>query len=220
MSDPTVSVTPPKRRGCLFYGCLTCIVLALLTLVLAVLAVRVVKNKINGYTDSQPMQMPKVEMSDTEYQGLEQRVAAFGDALGQGKPIEPLMLTERDINALLARSANTKALADKVYVSMNGNEVKGQVSIPLSGLGWLGKGRYLNGEATFKVSLENGVLLVTAQEIKVKGTPLPESFMSQLRRENLAKDAYKNPENAETIRKLDSIEVEDSKAIIKARGSN
>lgn len=220
MSDPTVSVTPPKRRGCLFYGCLTCIVLALLTLVLAVVAVRVVKNKINGYTDSQPMQMPKVEMSDTEFQSLQQRVSTFGDALGQGKPIEPLMLTERDINALLARSANTKALADKVYVSMNGNEVKGQVSIPLSGLGWLGKGRYLNGEATFKVSLENGVLLVTAQEIKVKGTPLPESFMSQLRRENLAKDAYKNPENAETIRKLDSIEVEDSKAIIKARGSN
>ena len=77
---------------------------------------------------------------------------------------------------------------------MNGNEVKGLVSIPLSGLGWLGKGRYLNGDATFKVSLENGVLMVTAEQIQVKGVPIPESVMSQLRSENLAQDAYKDPE--------------------------
>ena len=217
MPDPTMSTPPPKRRGCFFYGCLTCIVLALVTLLLAVLAVRAVKNKVYAYTDAQPMQLPKVEMSDAEFDSLKQRVASFGDAMEQGKPVEPLILTERDINALLAKGANTKELADKVYVSVNGNQVKGQVSIPLSGLGWLGKGRYLNGEATFNVSLENGVLIVTAREIKVKGKALPESFMKRLRQENLAKDAYKNPENAEAIRKLDSIQVEDSRAIIKAR---
>lgn len=61
------------------------------------------------------------------------------------------------------------------------------------------------------------MLIVTAQEVKVKGRALPESFMKKLREENLAKDAYKNPENAEAIRKLDSIQVEDSRAIIKAR---
>jgi hypothetical protein len=204
----------------LFYGCLTCVVLGLLTLLLAALAVRAVKSKINTWTDSQPMELPKVAMSDAEYQSLEQRVTAFGDAMEQGKPIEPLILTERDINALLAKAAKTEELADKVYVSVNGDQVTGQVSIPLSFLGWFGRGRYLNGEVTFNVSLENGVLIVTAQEIKVKGKPLPETFMTQLRRENLAKDAYKDPENAEAIRKLDSIEVQDSKAIIKARGSN
>jgi len=187
---------------------------------LAFLAVRAVKNKVYAYTDGQPMQLPKVEMSDAEYESLSQRVKTFGEAMEQGKGAEPLMLTERDINALLAKAANMQELADKVYVSVNGNQVKGQVSIPLSFLGWLGRGRYLNGEATFNVSLENGVLIVTAQEVKVKGKPLPESFMKQLRQENLAKDAYKNPENAEAIRKLDSIEVQDSKAIIKARGSN
>jgi len=220
MPDPVLSTPPPKRRGCLFYGCLTCVVLALVTLLLAFLAVRAVKNKVYAYTDGQPMQLPKVEMSDAEYQSLSQRVKTFGEAMEQGKSAEPLILTERDINALLAKAANMKELADKVYVSVNGNQVKGQVSIPLSFLGWLGRGRYLNGEATFNVSLENGVLIVTAQEVKVKGKPLPESFMTQLRRENLAKDAYKDPKNAEAIRKLDSIEVQDSQAIIKARGSN
>ena len=156
-------------------------------------------------------------MSDTEFTSLKQCVTSFGEAMEQGKLVEPLILTERDINALLAKAPNTKELADKVYVSLNGDQVKGQVSIPLSGLGWLGKGRYLNGEATFNVSLENGVLIVTAQEIKVKGKPLPEQFMKQLRQENLAKEAYKDSKNAEAIRKLDSVQIEGGRAIIRAR---
>ena len=219
MPDPTTSPPPRKGRGCLFYGCLTCVVLLLIMAVLAVVAIRFVKNQVNAYTDSQPMKLPRVEMTDAEYQQLDQRVKAFGDAMEKGKPAEPLILAERDINALIVKAANLKELADKVYVSVNGNEVKGQVSIPLSRLGWLGKGRYLNGEATFNVSLENGVLMVTAREIKVKGKPLPESFMSQLRHENLAKEASKDPKNAEAIRKLDSIQVQESQVLIKARGA-
>ncbi len=217
MSDFTSPAPPRSRRGCLFYGCLTCIVLALITGLLAVVAVRAVKNKLNAYTDSQPMQLPKVEMSDADYDRLQQRVAVFADAMQQGKPSEALILSERDINALLARSSQMKPVADKVHVSMDGSQVKGQVSIPLSGLGWVGRGRYLNGEATFDVSLKNGVLIVTAQEVKVKGRPLPETFMKQLRRENLAKDAYKDPKNAEVLRRLDTIQIDGDRAIIKAR---
>lgn len=219
MSDSNITSPAPKRRGCLFYGCLTAIVLLLLAGLMAFLAVRFVRNKLDAYTDTQPMKLPKVEMTDTEYQNLQERVKSFGVTLDQGKPGEPLMLNEREINALIARSENAKAFADKVYVSVNGNEVKGQVSIPLSGLGWLGNGRYLNGEAVFKVSLENGVLIVTAQSVKVKGSPLPESFMSQLRQENLAKDAYKDPKHAEAIRKFDSIQVEDNRVVVKARAA-
>ena len=55
----------------------------------------------------------------------------------------------------------------------SGDQVKGQVSIPLTDLGWLGKGRYLNGDATFNVSLESGVLIVTAREVRVKGQTAP-----------------------------------------------
>jgi hypothetical protein len=220
MPDPTTSAPPRKGRGCLFYGCLTCLVLLLIMAVLAVVVVRFIKNQVNTYTDTQPMKLPRVEMTDADYQQLERRVKGFGDAMEKGTPIEPLILTERDLNALIARAANMKELADKVYVSVNGTEVRGQVSIPLSRLGWLGKGRYLNGEATFNVSLENGVLIVTAREVKVKGKPLPETFMSQLRRENLAKEAYKNPKNAEAIRQLDTIQVQESQVLIKARAAN
>jgi hypothetical protein len=217
MNDYTTPAPATKGRGCFFYGCLTSVVLLLLASLLVFLGVRFVRNKLNAYTDAQPLKMPKVEMTDAEFQILQQRMKAFAAALEQGKPLEPLSLNERDLNALIGLSPNTKELADKVHVSLNGNEVKGMVSIPLSGLGWLGKGRYLNGDATFKVSLENGVLIVTAQEIRVKGVPIPESFMGPLRRENLAKEAYKDPQNAETIRKFESIQVEDSQVTVKAR---
>ena len=220
MSDPIIASPAPKRRGCLFYGCLTSVVLLLLAVLLAFLAARFVKNKLNAYTDAEPLKMPKVEMTDAEFQTLQARVKTFASALEQGKALEALTLTERDLNALIARSGNTKELADKVHVSLSGKEVKGMVSIPLSGLGWLGKGRYLNGDATFKVSLENGVLIVTAEEVRVKGVPIPESVMGPLRRENLAKDAYKDPKNAEAIRKVESIRVEDSQVTVKARTAN
>jgi hypothetical protein len=217
MTETTPLSPAPKRRGCLFYGCLTSIVLLLLAGLLVFLGVRFVRNQINSYTEAQPLKMPKVEMADAEFQLLQQRLKSFADALEPGKTLEPLVLSERDLNALIALSANTKALADKVHVSLNGNEVKGMVSIPLSVLGWLGKGRYLNGDATFKVSLENGVLVVTAQEIRVKGRPLPETVMGPLRRENLAKEASQDPKNAEAIRKFESIQVEDSQVTIKAQ---
>src|ERR1043165_3749236 len=101
MPDPTTSPPPRKGRGCLFYGCLTCIVLLVIMAVLAVVAVRFLKNQVNAFTDSQPMTLPKVEMTDAEYQQLDQRVKSFGDAKEKGKAAEPLTLTERDINALI-----------------------------------------------------------------------------------------------------------------------
>jgi hypothetical protein len=216
MSDPT---PPPvrKKRGCLFYFGLAFAVLLLIGCLLGYLAVRFVKNQINAYTDTSPMKLPQVEMTDAEFKGLDQHVKSFTDAVEQGIPTAPLVLTERDINALIVKSGKAKDLANEVHVFLNGDEVKGQISIPLSQLGWIGRGRYLNGEATFNVSLENGVLIVTAREIKVNGKPLPESIMNPLRQENLAKDAYKDPKNAEAIRKLESIKVQDGQVIITAR---
>jgi hypothetical protein len=208
---------PRKGRGCMFYGCLTCVVLLLLACALAVAGAFWVKNRIYAFTDAAPKELPKVEMADAEFQALQQRLQTFGDAMEKKMRSEPLTLTEREINALLAKSPNMKDLADKVYVSLHDDQVKGQVSIPLNGLVWFGRGRYLNGEAAFNVSLENGVLIVTAQEIQVHGKPIPESVMSALRQENLAKDAYKNPEHAEALRKLDSIHVQNDTVIITAR---
>jgi hypothetical protein len=215
MSYPSTTVPPRKGRGCWFYGCLTLSVMFLLALLLAVLAVRWVRNQVTAYTDAAPVTLPKVEMPAPEFQALNQRVTAFGQALEQGKAAEPLTLTELELNALLTGKPEMKPLADKVHVTLSEDRIKGQVSIPLQGLSWFGRGRYLNGEATFKVTLQNGVLIVVAEDVKVKGKPLPEAFMAAVRGQNLAEEATKDPENASAIGKLESIQIQDGRVIIK-----
>ena len=217
MSDPTQPAPTSKGRGCLFYGCLTCVVLLLIAVLGVFLTVRYVKNQINSYTDSAPVTLPKVQVSDAEFKELQERVKTFGDAMEQGKPTEALVLTERDINAFITKNPEAKEISDKVYVSLEGDQVKGQVSIPLSRLGWLGKGRYLNGEATFKVSLENDELVVNITDVQVKGKPLPETFMKQMRQENLAREVANDPKNARAISKFESIQIQDSRVTVKAK---
>ncbi len=214
----TPTPTPPRKgRGCLFYGLLILGLFFLVALLLGVLTVRWIRNQVIAYTDAAPMTLPKVEMPQPELQALNQRVTAFGDALEQGKSAEPLTLTERELNALLTLKPEMKQIADKVHVALTNDRVKGQISIPLENFSWFGRGRYLHGEATFQVSLQNGVLNVVAEDVKVKGKPLPESFMAALRAQNLAQDAYKRPENAEVLSKLESIEIKDGRVIVKAR---
>ena len=88
MNEPTTLSPAPKPRGCLFYGCLTSVVLLLLAGLLGFLAVRFVRNKINSYTEAQPLKMPRVEMTDAEFQVLEQRVKSFTGGLEQGKALD------------------------------------------------------------------------------------------------------------------------------------
>ena len=79
------------------------------------------------------------------------------------------------------------------------------------------KGRYLNGEADLKASLTNGVLIVTLDSLEVNGKRVPDEMMANIRQENLAKDAYKNPKHAEILRKLESLEIKDGKMTIKVQ---
>jgi hypothetical protein len=211
----------PRQRGCFFYGCLTASILGLVFVVgMGILVYKIYRYGIDTakqYTDTRPTPLPTVEMPAEQVKDLHARVDAFRAALDEGKPTEPLALTADELNALIADNPDFKG---KVHADIKGDEVSGQVSIPLQGFPRPFRelnGRYINGKADLKVSLESGVLVVMLDKLEVKGQPVPESVMTQLRQQNLAQDAYKNPKNAEAIRKFESIQVKDGKIIIKAR---
>jgi hypothetical protein len=209
----------PRQRGCFFYGCIIALVLALLmAILLAVVAFfgyRFFGQLVEDYTSKTPRELPKVEMPEEKRQALDAQVEAFQKAVESGAPTDPLVLNSDDLNALIEKNPDFKG---KVYVKIEGDEIKGQVSIPLESLGLaMFRGRYLNGEADLKASLSNGVLIVTLDSVEVNGKRPPEEIMKGIRRENLAKDVYKDPKNAETIRKLESLEVKDGKIILKVR---
>jgi hypothetical protein len=214
---------PKKRRGCFFYGCITCLVLFLVVGLMAVLAVRYVAGQLNAviaeYTDTSPMALPKVNMPADEVKKLQERVDAFGKAADAHTNTPPLVLTGLEINALLAN--NSSELKDKVYVSLEGSEVKGQISLPLEKYFkiWLihTQGRYLNGAATMNVALTNSTLSVLLQSLEVKGKPLPEKFMAGLRGQNMAANANNDPNESAFIGRFESIVVTNGTIILKAR---
>jgi len=76
------------------------------------------------------------------------------------------------------------------------------------------KGRYLNGSATFNLSFQNGTLSVTPQGIQVKGEPLPEVYLREIRKQNLAVALTNNPEAAAVLRGLEEITLKDGKLVI------
>src|SRR5437867_4753859 len=192
LAPPTATPAsqPAKRRGCFFYGCITVLVLMVVVGIAGFFTVRYALNKVTAmveqYTETTPMTLPTVQMSATDYQQLDKRVTAFADAVTARKATPPLVLTGDEINALIANNPAWKGLKGKVYVTIEGDQIKGKVSIPMDDLAQVPllsrlKGRYLNGSAAFKVSRANGVLVVTLQSLEAKGqSPSPQG-MAQLK---------------------------------------
>jgi hypothetical protein len=210
-------IAPParKERGCFFYGCLFSLILAaavaLLLVIVFFFLYRFASQKISKYTDTVPMAIPAPDMPEEEVKALKERVDAFKKAVDEGEE-STLTLTGPELNALINSDDDMKGRA---AVDIEGEQLKGQVSIPFPFPG-LGQ-RYLNGKASLKASLVDGVLIVTLQELEVKGKPLPPEVMSQLRAENLAQEAYKDPDNAKILRKIKSLEIKDGRVTIRSR---
>lgn len=210
MTDPAAK----PRRGCFFYGCITGLVLLVIVLGALMVGLHYVRKMINQFTDSQPMELPTVQMPQEEIDKLKQRFEAFQKAVREQRPTEPLDLTADDINALIASEPKRQDLKGKLYVGFAGDQVKGEVSVPLReiGLGMF-KGRYLNGSATFNLSFTNGMLWVAPQTIIVKGRPVPEMYMQEIRKQNLAASLANEPAAVAVLQGLQEIQVKDGKLV-------
>ena len=210
MTDPAAK----PRRGCFFYGCITGLVLLVIVLGAIMVVLHYAKKMVNQYTDSQPMELPTVQMAQGEIDKLKQRFEAFQKAVKEQHPTEPLVLAADDINALIANGPERQDLKGKFYVGLEGDQVKGEVSVPLREIGWsVFKGRYLNGSATFNLSFSNGVLWVAPQTIIVKGRPLPEAFMQEIRKQNLAAALANEPAAVAVLQGLQDIWVKEGKLV-------
>jgi hypothetical protein len=205
----------PRRRGCLFYGCLSGTVCLVAILVAFLLGLYQLKRMLNFYTDTRPTPLPAVQMTSGEMEQVKQRVETFQDAVRAGRPTEPLTMTADEINAFIATDSNLARVKGKLYVTIEGDRLKGQVSVPLDDLG-LGifRGRYLNGTGTFEIGLRNGGLVVTADTLVVKGKPLPAVYMDKIRSENLAANLNNDPRASVALNHLQEIRVRDGKLIL------
>ena len=186
--------------------------MTVLIIVAGIFIYRGVKGKLSDlieeYTDTQPRSLPQLKATEAEARETVARVDGFLKAVAQGDAADPMVLTGDEINRLIHHHPRWKALAGKVHVTIEDDRILGKVSFPLAEFSGFLKGRYLNGSAVFSVGLESGRLLVFVDSVEVKGEPLPEAAMQQVRSENLAEKVNKDDDIYPAIRNLESVAVE------------
>jgi hypothetical protein len=214
---PPLPVPPPapKRRGCLFYGCLGGLVILLAIAIGGLLTLRYAKKIVSDLTDQAAEPLPQVTVSPERLKEIRKKVDDFRDAVKAGKTVEPLSLDSEELNALIQSDPDLQSLKGKVYVSIEGNQLKGRVSVPLEQINaQFFKGRYLNGTGTFNLSFRNGALKLFPDSIIVKGKPVGEDIMSKFRTQNFAKGINQDPRASVALEHIESITVADNQLII------
>ena len=58
------------------------------------------------------------------------------------------------------------------------------------------------------------------QDAEVRGKAIPEQFMAEIRKANLAQDVYKDAESVEKLRRFKHIEIKDGAIILEAAGAD
>ena len=216
---PGSSQVPAKQRGCWFYGCLTLAILALLGGIAAWIAVRyavrTASGWVEGYTSTNRIPIESVSISQGELKSLQDRVVSFSRTLDGQQGSRDLVLSADEINALIQNDPQYKDLRSKLHVMLEGDQIKGKLSMPLDDVGF--KDRYLNGLATIKVTLADGVLNINLKDVQVGDKPLPPAMLSELRKYNFAQNVQTDPDAQRSLQKFESIQVKDSKLIIRAK---
>lgn len=206
----------PKGRGCVFYGCLTLVILTVVGGLTIFFGARYAyKTLVNRYTEEKPVDLPKSNMSDDAWDVVQQRITVFNRTLQSGGPAEPFTLTAAEMNEAIQRIPDFVMLRDHCHLSIVSNEILAQISFPLDQLGI--RGRFLNGKASVQVEMEQGALDIRLRSLEVRGLKVPENFLAKFRDQNLAAEASKDPKNAAQLRKLESIKVEEDKVVIVPR---
>lgn len=208
-------VPEKKKHGCFFWGCTITSIILLLIAGSVGYGMYQFYSIIKSFTSDSPAPIATVNATQDDYQQLANRVAAFTQEAKENRPAE-LILSENDINTLIALDPSWQELKGRVFVKMAGDTIQADASIPLDLVPGF-KGRYLNGTIGVKASLQGGVLLVTPETVVVNGRALPEEIMAQLRNMNLAQNMYKDKEKIEKIQQFEALEVKDGKLVIRRK---
>lgn len=205
---------PKKSRGCL-YGCLAAIAFMGLVIVCGGIGgYYFFSGQVEKYTDTEPLELDVVEYSEEELAELQARLDSFEAAVDEGSSeVQELELTADDINALISEEDKLKG---RVFVTIEEGQIGADVSMPADFVPG-GKGRYFNGSVKVDASMEDGILIVTLVDAEVAGEPLPAPVIESLANENLAKEFYKNEQNAKTMRRFEEIRIEDDRVFLRLK---
>jgi len=201
--------TTTQQKGFIKFIAFGCLGVIAFAVILAFLGYRYLMGMVDEYTETEPRPIPAIAFTDAESNALWQRVSAFQSTLNaSADPVvkRPLILSGRDLNILLYRLI--PEYAQNVYVEIDGDTLKGQISLPLGTFTKLLEGHYLNGWTTFTAYIQNGRLDVRIADIEVKGAAIPADIKQQIATKNLAAEFNNNPEFAGLLGNIQTMQIE------------
>ncbi len=202
-----------KKKGCLFWGCLTMIILMIIVIVLIIAGVMWVRNKAFQYTSETPIEITQVDYTQAEATAINERVDGFIQAIEKGDVELREVFTDRDLNILLDSNSELKELKGKIKLQFIENKIRGVVNIPLTDIPIV-SGRYLSGDAEFKVTCDDGEPFVSLESMMINGKDIPEEYLESMRNKNLMDEVSKDPKDAERLKRIKTIKMENNKLII------
>ncbi len=220
-----------KQRKWFDYVLLGAFALAATVMVLLMLGAFVVPLAINRaietYTDEQPQVVPEAELDEAKYEQLQLQIETFVDAFDTESPPDPLALSGEDLNALLQKEldgalnpGDGQPSRGRFRLRLQGDVLQAKMSVLMDELatGYFEglTGRYLNGMATFKPSLNSGALDLRLQSFEVHGKALPRVALSPIQ-DFIDTEIRDSDEIVDFVNKLDSIEICEGALILRAK---
>jgi hypothetical protein len=212
-------VEPPPRRkglGCFARGCLILLVFAI------VLAIACFAGMYWGLQHSAlfygsywthsiaeaPTPVPEFTASDQQIQRVRERWQDFEQKTRAGQPAE-IELSADDINASIATSDEVRG---KVFVSIDGNQLRLVASLPIGGV--LGRpGYYFNGDVIIELNGAQPLDNPQFSRITVNGEQVPSDFLSWKYRSRQLREYLADQRNAYDI---GTIEIRDGNVILRS----
>ena len=218
----------PKRqgRGCFFYGTITFVLVLIGVMVGVFFGVRKgFKMAVAQYTSGAPVAIPEARLPQRELEQISQDLTLKLHSAMEGNGVGSVHIGERELNALVALSPESKKFSNQLYLQPEGNKLKAPVSVPLDQFeGWRDlrrklwlkdlTNRYLNGTALVDLRFTNGLLNITITNLSVNNQSLPEKFMRWLEPFNLAEGVNKNAEIQPTLQRVKGVSVQNSQVVL------
>ena len=209
-------VAEKKKRGCFFYGCLTVIILLILGAGAAYFgAKKLYHTFIDRLTATAPLTITPAAVTQTDFDETSRRLSEFKAAMDSGHGPETLTLNAKDLNSLIAFNPKANFLKDRAVIDIRGNQAYAKFSIPLDSFNVAG--RYLNGEGTFKVSLEDGKIHIEPNSVMLNGQAVPAEILGQFTKQDAAVDMFNDPEAKSFFAKLKSLKIENNTVMVTRR---
>jgi hypothetical protein len=209
---------PPRRKGlgCFGRGCL---ILLVFVIVLAIACFAGMYWGLHRHSAlfygfywrwiaEAPTPVPEFNASDQQIQLVLERWQDFEQKTRAGQAAE-IELSADDINALIA---TTEGVRGKVFVSIDGAQLRLQASLPIGGV--LGRpGYYFNGDVIIELNGAQSLDSPQFSRITINGEQVPTDFLNWKYRSRHLREYLAEQRNAYEI---GTIEIRDGKIILRS----